>query len=153
MEFALVLIPLLLCVSGAVDMGFIFSNREAIINAARDGARYATTHPTAWSNAASPAINTIEGQILNDSGSASVSNDDNHISITYLTSTGTRCGNYSVSSNGFVAQTGYTQTTCLVPGSLIQVQVTYQYHILTPLIGQIFSNVNITSTATMVEEQ
>jgi Flp pilus assembly protein TadG len=157
MELALVMTPLLLCVCGAVDFGFIFANREAVTNSARDGARYASTHPSAWSNVTSPALNTIEGQIRNDSGTASIPNDDSHIAITYLFSnaggTTTTCGTYSASSNAFVGQNGYTQGTCLVPGTLIQVAVTYQYHVITPIIRQIFNSVSMTSTSTMVEEQ
>lgn len=147
-EFALVLPVLLLIIAGILDFGLIMSDREAIINAARDGARYATVHPTAWSNAASPPLNTIEGVIRYEGGPVTIPNDDSHIMITYLKPDGTYCGNYSVTS-GFQG----TQNSCVVPGNLIQVKITYVYSAMTPGMQQLFPNgIPITGTAVMTEE-
>lgn len=154
LEFALVLPMLLLLICGMMDFGFAFSNRLAVTNGARDGVRFATTHPTAWTNAASPALNTIEGQVRNAGGTASIPNDDSHILINYLTASGTICGNYSASSNAFVGQNGGTQANCVVPGNFIQVQVTYHYNLITPIVRQLFpTGVDLVSSSTMVEEQ
>lgn len=43
-EFALMLIPLLIIVSGIIDFGWIFYHKVMINNAAREGARYAAIH-------------------------------------------------------------------------------------------------------------
>ena len=153
-EMALCLPILLLLVSGTMDFGRMFEQRIAVTNAARDGARYATTHPTAWSNSSTPAINTIEGQILNAGGPGAISNDDSHITIAYLTSSGTQCGSYSASSGAFVPVGSYTQSTCVVPGSFIDVTVTTTYGMITPGMAQLFpSGVAVSSTASMLEEQ
>lgn len=42
-EFALVLIPLLLILLGTIDYGYYFYLREVVTNAAREGARIAST--------------------------------------------------------------------------------------------------------------
>lgn len=153
-ELALTLSILLLVIQGIMDFGFAFSDEIAIANAARNGARYATTHPTAWTNAASPAITTIEGVIMSAGGASSITNDDSHITVAYLTSGGTACGQYSQASNSFVAASGYTQATCVVAGNLIKVTVTYTFNPITPGIHALFSHgMTLTGTATMVEEQ
>jgi Flp pilus assembly protein TadG len=44
-EFALVLIPLLIIIGGIIDFGWIFYHKVMINNAAREGARYAAINP------------------------------------------------------------------------------------------------------------
>jgi Flp pilus assembly protein TadG len=155
-EFTLVLVLFLLLVSGLADFGLMFGRQLTINDAARAGARWAAIHPTAWSNAATPPSNTIEGQVQAASAMGTVSNDDTHIVITYLAPTGSTavvCGKYSATSSGFVAQNSYTQATCLVPGTLVQVQINVTYPFATPLLAQQFgAGIPITSTATMLEE-
>ncbi|MDQ2745587.1 MAG: pilus assembly protein [Chloroflexota bacterium] len=152
LEFALLLPILLFLVMGIIDFGFIFSSRIAIANAARTGVRYATTHPTSWSNAPSPLANTIQGAIMGSGSVSSVSNDDSHITIEYSTSSGSRCGHYSESS-GYVADAG-TQSTCVIPNNLIRVTVTTIYRPITPILRQLVGDsMSVTSSATMVEEQ
>ena len=41
-------IVLLLLLMGIVDFGLLFSDRLAMSNAARGGARWASKHPTSW---------------------------------------------------------------------------------------------------------
>lgn len=152
LEFGLSLPILLLLLSGIIDFGFIFSDKIAVTNAARNGVRFATTHPTAWSNAATPAPDTIEGVIQSAGGTAQIPNDDTHIRISYLTANGTSCGRYSAATGSF--SPAGSQSTCVKAGNLIQVQVTYVYTLMTPGIRQLVgSTVSLTSTATMVEEQ
>ncbi|MDQ0573783.1 TadE/TadG family type IV pilus assembly protein [Agromyces albus] len=43
-EFALILLPFLLIVSLVVDVGWVFSQQQAVTNAARIGARYYAIH-------------------------------------------------------------------------------------------------------------
>lgn len=151
LEFALLLPILLFLVMGIIDFGFIFSSRIAIANAARTGVRYATTHPASWSNATPPPANTIEGAIMRSGSISSVSNDDSHITIAYLTSSGATCGQYSASSNSF---SGGTQSSCVIPNNLIRVTVTTIYRPMTPILRQLVGDsMSVTSSATMVEEQ
>src|ERR671936_241815 len=62
-ELALASVVLLLLLLAIVDFGLLFSDRLAMSNAARGGARWASKHPTSWSDAASPDSDSIQGQI------------------------------------------------------------------------------------------
>ncbi len=44
-EFAMVLLPLLIVVMGAIDWGWYFHLRHVVTNAAREGARFGATRP------------------------------------------------------------------------------------------------------------
>jgi Flp pilus assembly protein TadG len=154
-ELAIVLPILLMVMFGIAEFGIFFTQPQAITIAAHNGARYATVHPTAWSNAASPPANTIEGQILVGQNSSAIPNDDSHTSIVYQVisgSTATTCGHYSATS-GFVAASGCSQSTSVVSGSLIQVTITYTYHVLTPVFQTMFpSGLTFSPGASMLEE-
>ena len=155
-EFALVLPMLLTLVFGIVDFGILFTTDIATTNAVRSAARWATTHPTSWSNAATAPSNTIEGIIQSAGGAVQVPNDDSHITISYSvpgSGSATYCGQYSAAQNAFVAASGYSQSTCVAPGNFINVQVTYTYTFVTPVFVSLFPNGLILSTSsTMVEE-
>jgi Flp pilus assembly protein TadG len=158
-EFALVAIILFVMLFAIFDFGVFFAGRITATNAARSAARYAATHPTAWSNASSPPSNSIEGRLVSGAVPASISNDDSHVTISYIVpgvGAGTTCGQYSASSNSFVAATGYTQATCVVPGSLIQVHVHYIYTLASPALSALGLNPNsitVDGSAAELEEQ
>lgn len=155
-EFALVLPVLMIIFAGIIDFGNVMSTRESIINAARVGARYATVHPSAWTNSDPAAMTTIEGVIQHEGGTAKIANTDSNIAISYWKPDGvTECGYYSASSNGFVGLSGNTQNSCVVPGNLIQVKVTYTYQVMMPWVQWAIggNTMTITGTAEMAEEQ
>jgi TadE-like protein len=91
-EFALVSLLFLVLVFGVIDFGVGIAGANGLANASRVGARYAAVHPKAWSSAANPPANTIQGEIQLVEGLAMVPNDDAHICISYwvpsLTSSG-----------------------------------------------------------------
>jgi len=155
-EFALVSTLLLVFILGIIDISWLLTTRTQSYQAARAGARYAATHPTAWSNVANPASNTIEGQVRRNLTTVNLPNDDAHIAISYWVpgagAAETRCGRYVASSNSFVADTGYTQATCLVPGTLIQVTTTYSYGFITPLLKATFPGPTVTTSGLVMEE-
>src|SRR3989440_1155086 len=104
-EFALVAIVLFVMLFAIFDFGIFFAGRITATNAARSAARYAATHPTAWSNASSPPSNTIQGRLVSGAVPAAISNDDAHVTISYIVpgvGAGTTCGHYSAASNSFV---------------------------------------------------
>ena len=149
-EFALVAIALLMLLFAIVDFGTYFAGRVAATNAARSAARYAATHPTAWSNASNPPSNTIEGKLVSASVPAQIINDDSHVTVSYVVpgmGAGVTCGQYSAASNAFVAASGYTQSTCVVPGNLVRVHAVYNYTFATPITGL----VGITQTMLTVD--
>lgn len=161
-ELALILPAFLLLLAGAADFGNLYSERLEVSNATRVGVRWASTHPTAWSNSAIPADTTIEGEIIYAGDTRTVVNDDTHIQIKYYdmsTSPQTYCGTYSVNpalnggAGGFVPAGIYTQSTCVKAGNLITVTVNYDYQPFMPIFRQAFGNViSVGSTAAMVEQ-
>jgi Flp pilus assembly protein TadG len=158
-EFALVAIVLFVMLFAIFDFGVFFAGRITATNAARSAARYAATHPTAWSNASSPPSNSIQGRLVSGAVPAAISNDDSHVTISYIVpgvGAGTTCGHYSASTNSFVAATGYTQATCVIPGSLIQVHVHYIYTLASPALSALGLNPNsltVDGSAAELEEQ
>jgi Flp pilus assembly protein TadG len=158
-EFALVAIVLFVMVFAIFDFGTFFAGKVTATNAARTAARYAATHPTAWTNAASPPSNTIQGRLVSAAVPAQVRNDDAHITISYIVpgvGGGANCGHYSAASNSFVAAAGYTQATCVVPGSLVQVQVHYIYTLATPALSAVGINagsITVDAVAAELEER
>ncbi len=137
-EFALVSVVLMLLLGSVVEFGFLFGHKLELANGAREGARWASNHSSAWSAAAVPPSNTIEGQVLAAGGTGALPNNDPHLAIDYLAVSGsiqTPCGHYSAAGAAFVAQAGYTQASCVTPGSLVRVTLTNTYSLVTGLLG------------------
>ena len=155
-EFALVSMLMLVFVLGVIDFGYLFAGRVSAYEATRVAARYAAVHPTAWSSAAAPAGNTIEGNLLLTSVPAKVPNDDAHITISYLVpgvGAAVLCGQWSAAGAGsFVPQAGYTQATCVVSGRLVRVQATYLYGFITPFLKSTFGSMTIRTDASALVE-
>ena len=154
-EFALVAMLLLVLVLGIFDFSYLFAGRIEAYQAARVAARFAATHPTAWSAAANPDRTTIEGNLVLTAVPAKVTNDDAHVTISYwLPGAGAavQCGAWSASSNAFVPQTGYTQSTCVVAGTLIKVHAVYLYTFITPMLARTFGTLTVTVDASALEE-
>jgi Flp pilus assembly protein TadG len=154
-EFALVSMVLLVVVLGIFDFSYLFAGRIEAYQAARVAARFAATHPTAWSASATPDRTTIEGNLTVTAVPARVINDDTHITISYwLPGSGaaTQCGAYSASSAAFVPVSGYTQATCLLPGTTIRVHASYDYTFITPMLRTTFSSVTVVVDASALEE-
>lgn len=151
---------LLLLLAAAIDFGMGYSARLEVANAARVGARWASLHSgdvnSGWSAIATPAENTIQGQVIYAGDTRQIINDNSHIAIKYYkwttgTTTTTYCGRYDQPSNAFVAATGYTQATCVVVGSVVQVTVKYDYPLLTPIFASLYGQtLSIGSSAAFV---
>lgn len=154
-EFALVSMLLLVIVLGIFDFSYLFAGRIEAYQAARVAARFAATHPTAWSASATPDRTTIEGNLTLTAVPARLINNDSHITISYwLPGSGaaTQCGAYSASAAAFVPASGYTQATCVLSGTLIRVHAIYDYTFITPMLKATFSTVTVVVDATALEE-
>jgi Flp pilus assembly protein TadG len=156
-EFGLVSVLLLIFILGVIDLAWLFSTRTQTYQATRAAARYAATHPTAWSNAANPDSTTIEGQLRGEVATVNIPNNDSHITISYwIASTAlslTECGHYSAATNAFVSDNGFSQASCLVPGTTIRIDATYQYGFITPLLKGAFPSPTITTSGAAMEEK
>lgn len=154
-EFALVSVVLVLLLAGAIEFGQLYAAKLDLSGGARAGARWAATHPNAWTATASPATNTIEGQVQSAGGAAgTLANNDASIFIEYFAYSGgttTACGHYSQATPGFVGQNGYTQGTCLIPGTLIRVTVTGSLTGPANAFSGLFAPVSVKAQATMPE--
>jgi hypothetical protein len=127
-----------LLLGSVVEFGYLFSHKLELANGARSGARWGSLHSTSWSAGASPGSNTIEGQVRAAGGTSLLPNDDAHVAIEYLDVSGatqTLCGHYSATGAAFVAAAGYSQATCVIPGSMIRVTLTNSYSLVTGLLG------------------
>ena len=151
-EFAISLLLLLIILLGIMDFGYLFSGYISAHNAVRGAARFAATHPSAWTNASDPPdMTTIEGNLKLTAVPAVIPNDDAHVTITYFVPTsgsrnGVQCGKY-LPSTGFVASSTYSQATCVTPGNLVQIQAVYIYTFMTPMLQQTFHSTTITASA------
>lgn len=154
-EFALVSMLLIVIVAGIMDFSYLFFGRSAAYQATRVAARFAATHPTAWSNAPAPGRATIEGQLLLTGVPAKLVNDDQHVTISYFVpgpGPATLCGQWSAQQNQFVPQPGQSQNSCVAAGHLVQVQATYTYLFITPMLRLSKGSVTISTQAAVLEE-
>ncbi len=158
-EFALVAMVAFVVLFGIIDFSLLFAGKITSTNAARNAVRFAATHPTAWSSSASPPPDTIQGRLLSAAIPAVIVNDDAHITLSYVLpgpGAGVTCGQYSAATSSFQPASGYTQATCVQPGSLIRIHVRYVYTFATPLnamIGRTSNSVTIDGDAAELEER
>src|SRR6202158_853480 len=68
---------------GIVHFGRAFFQYIAVVEAAREGARYATYGFSNLTNAGTPAQDPIQGRIKLADGGLNIPNDTSHIQITY----------------------------------------------------------------------
>lgn len=111
-EFALVIIILILIVAGIIEFGRAFWHYNALVKAARDGARYMTTaHNDTISSTAVPAAQAL---VVNAANAASISPAlaAGNVSVTCLDDAfqTVTCQDGTVPANVKVAITGYSFT-------------------------------------------
>lgn len=148
-EFAICAVLFIALTMGIIDYGVMYQRRIANTNAAREGARWASTHADAWDSAAAPSLTSIQGRILNAADANTVSNSDSSINLDYYDASGSSpvlCGTWRI-SGGFSAQPSYTQTSCVASGNIVRISVTATYSFITP-IASLLSVGNGTKTIT-----
>ena len=158
LEFVLIMPWFIVLVLGAVDFANYYEQKVTVTNAVRDGARYATVNPTAWSNAATAPTKSIEGIMQAEGDPVSLTNNDTHITIAYYdtsTSPYTLCGQYSATSNAWVKATGtsYTQATCVKAGNEIRITVSVTFNALVPLANYLPAINTMSVADSMLEEK
>ena len=173
-EFAAVLLPVLLLIVGIIQFGLLFGANVTLTNAAREGARAGTiyiydyTHTKTWNDAhrcaaiaeaatqamgflstSSPHFSvTMSGGVCSTSTGESQTNGD--LTVSYCDHVTTPDGDCPDSSD--------TDTTCIPDtreACLLRVTMTYRSDVIVPFIGGLIgTDVNgrfaQTSTATMV---
>lgn len=153
-EFALVSTLLLIFVLGIIDFAWLFTTRSQAFQGVRIAARYAATNPDAWSRSSNPSSGSIESKL--QLSTVKITNDDAHIVISYWVAKSStseiECGFYKASNDSFQSMNGYHEDTCLVPGTMIQIQATYTYTYITPLLKGTLHSTTIVVTASAMEE-
>jgi len=153
-EFAIVLLPVMLILVGIIQFGLLFGANVALTNAAREGARagtiyvYDRTHDKTWNDAHRCGV--IAGAATDAFGLLSSSAP--HFTVTLSSGacpnmTGETLVNgdltvsycdHVTSSDGPCPTTGDTSTTCVPDtreGCLVRVTLTYRSDIVVPLVG------------------
>jgi Flp pilus assembly protein TadG len=155
-EFSLVVMLMLVIVLGIMDFGYLFAGRAITYQATRVAVRFAATHPTAWSAVANPDRTSIEGNLKLTAVPAAIPNLDANITIDYLVpgpGAATVCGHWTQAAGGsFVANSGYTQATCVLRGNLVRVQAKYTYLFITPMLKATFTSLLISTSSTALIE-
>ena len=155
-EFSLVAMVMLVMVLGIMDFAYLFAGRAICYQATRVAARFAATHPTAWTATATPDRTTIEGNLGLTAVPAALPNLDANIYIDYLvpgSGSATVCGHWTQAAGGsFAAAGGYTQATCVKRGNLVRVTANYRYNFITPMLKSTFSGLNISTSSTALVE-
>src|ERR1700737_28019 len=82
-EMALAAPLLTLMLFGLVDFGRAYFQYIALVNVAREGARYAAYGYVNTSNVVAPPQNTVQGRMKLADGGLNIPNDTNHIQINY----------------------------------------------------------------------
>ncbi len=159
-EFAIIFPVLLLMFGVVVNGAFALETSNSLANSTRIAARYATINPTAWSNAASPPDNTIQGQLMQNKGI--VSNlTTQQISISYFdmsVAPAVECGYYDPQDGEYTVPADYTgpentQATCVVANNEVRVGVNTTYNLLTgPLDSGFPGSLPISGSTTMLIE-
>ena len=154
-EFALIAPILLGMFALLVNGGFALETGISLTNSARVAARYAIVNPESWSNAADPPADTIEGQAMENPG-VGIHLASSDISIVYYdmsTSPATECGYYFPSAGTFVAESSYTEATCIVTNNEVEVTLSATYNALTgPLDENMPLSFPIVESSTMLIE-
>ena len=152
-EFAIVLLPVLLILVGIIQFGILFGANVTLTNAAREGARSATiyvydrNHTKSWNDqqrcgaavtaaknafglltATTPhfTVTLTSGACPTMTGDTLVNGD---VTISYCA--------YTLSPSGACPTTGNASTTCLPDtrqGCLVRVSLTYRSDIVVPLV-------------------
>lgn len=141
--------PLLaLMLFGLVDFGRAFFQYIAVVEAAREGARYATYGFSNLSNAGSPAQDTLQGRIKLADGGLNIPNNAGHIIVRYYDTTvspAKLCAHYDYPSNAIAWNAPYTPPTtgqqkCPKEGDAVMIIVISDFTPITPLMANIMGN-------------
>ena len=149
-EMALAAPLLSLMLFGLVDFGRAYFQYISLVNAAREGARYAAYGYTNLSNAATAPQNTVQGRIQLADGGLGILNDTGHIQINFYDTTVTPaklCAHYDFPTNSikwnapYVAPAaGNAAQTCPHEGDAVRILAVSDFKPITPLMANIMGN-------------
>jgi hypothetical protein len=158
-ELAVAAPLLFLMLFGLIDFGRAYFQYIAVVNAAREGARFAAYGFALTSNAASPPQNTIQGRIKIADGGLNVPNDAAHMKIQFYDThcagcdvTPVLCAHYNYGTNAiswdapYAAPSSGTQG-CPMEGDAIKITVLSDFQPVTPMMSQLMGPLKLTVSA------
>jgi Flp pilus assembly protein TadG len=147
-EFALILPVLMLILLGVVDFGRVFYYWTSIANAAREGARYGTTHPTAITSTCKAEPNNVKYRVKQEAGTTMVIGDSN-IAVYWVDATTGAKTDAAANCNPLPGDQRIYQNP-----NAVRVDVNYDFRAITPLISSFWGGgaLRIASSTTMVIE-
>jgi Flp pilus assembly protein TadG len=147
-EFALILPVLMLILLGVVDFGRVFYYWTSIANAAREGARYAITHPTAITSGCKADPNNVKYRVKQEAGTTMVLSDAN-VAVYWVDATTGAPTDAAANCNPLPGDQRIYQNP-----NAVRVDVTYDFRAITPLISNFWGGgaLRIASSTTMVIE-
>lgn len=158
-ELAVAAPLLFLMLFGLIDFGRAYFQYIAVVNAAREGARFGAYGFALMSNSATPNQNTIQGRIKIADGGLNVPNDANHIRIQFYDThcagcdvTPVLCAHYSYVNNGIVWDPPYAAPVaapqaCPYEGDAIKITVLSDFQPVTPMMSQLMGPLKLTVSA------
>lgn len=149
-EMALAAPLLTLMLFGLVDFGRAYFQYISLVNAAREGARYAAYGYVNLSNAATPPQNTVQGRLKLADGGLNIPNNAGHVQINFYDTTVSParvCAHYDYATNSikwnapYVAPTsGQASQSCPHEGDAVRILVVSDFTPITPLMANIMGN-------------
>lgn len=156
MELAVAVPLLALMLFGLVDFGRAYFQYIAVVNSAREGARYAAYGFVNLSNAASPPQNTVQGRVQLADGGLGIPNNSGHIQIQFYDTTvspAALCAHYDYASNAIAWDAPYTAPVsgglqkCPHEGDAVKITVMSDFKAVTPLMSQLMGTLKLTAAA------
>jgi hypothetical protein len=149
-EMALAAPLLSLMLFGLVDFGRAYFQYIALVNTAREGARYAAYGYVNLSNAGTPPQDTIQGRIKLADGGLNIPNNAAHIQINFYdtsVSPAKLCAHYDYATNSIKWNAPYAAPNpppaapvCPKEGDAVRILVESDFTPITPLMANIMGN-------------
>ena len=154
-EFALILVPLMLIFMGILQFGLVFSSQLGLINSVREGARYGATLVTDGSNVGdattvgTPVYNVFCYTLgMDGSGGACTINGVTQMGTLGRAMPGYNKSNVCLTSGGVCGTSASSVSYCSIENPdntysvRLNVTVAYRHPLIVPLIGSILDGID-----------
>jgi Flp pilus assembly protein TadG len=159
-ELAVAAPLLFLMLWGMIDFGRAYFQYIALVNAARDGARFAATSFISGSSTDPAPQGTIQGRVQIAAGGLTVPNDGTHIVVQFYdthcaagcATTPKLCAHWDFATAKIAWDPGYSAPlagtqSCPFEGDAVKVTAKYDFKPTTPLIGNILGALTLNTFA------
>lgn len=138
LELALILPALLLLTLGVLDFGRSLYTYVSMAGAVRDGARYGTVY---LPNSGPPTPSQIQSRVQSSATSPAIAANNVSVQLQLCRLSDNSCVTYDDAYYN-----SHVTSTTLMKGYRLNVQVSYTFQLLTPLLGQLTIPMGTSST-------